>query len=122
ASTFGGNPVACVSALTTIETILEHGFVLDNCSRMGAYMIDGLKRLANRYPFIKDVRGKGLLIAMELSFKGEEIVNECLEEGILINCTSERVLRFMPPLIITRDEIDMLLGALDKIFKKRSTK
>ncbi|MEK7307112.1 MAG: aspartate aminotransferase family protein [Nitrospirota bacterium] len=121
ASTFGGNPVACVSALTTIETILEHGFVLDNCTRMGGYMIDGLKRLANRYPFIKDVRGKGLLIAMELSFKGEEIVNECLEEGFLVNCTAERVLRFMPPLIITRDEIDMLFGVLDKIFKKRST-
>lgn len=120
ASTFGGNPVACTSALTTIETILEHGFVLDNCERMGEYMIDGLKRLAGRYPFIKDVRGKGLLVGMELNFNGESIVHECLEEGFLINCTSERVLRFIPPLIITRDEIDMLFDVLDKIFKKRS--
>lgn len=120
ASTFGGNPVTCTSALTTFETILEHGFVLDNCVRMGEYMIEGLKRLAGRYPFIKDVRGKGLLIGMELNYSGEPVVQECIEEGFLINCTSERVLRFMPPLIITRDEIDMLLDVLDKIFKKRS--
>lgn len=121
ASTFGGNPISCVSALTTIETILEHGFILDNCARMGEYMMNGLKKLAHKYPFVKDVRGRGLLIGMELNFSGESVVNECLQEGMLINCTSERVLRFLPPLTITRNEIDILMDILDKVFKKRSS-
>lgn len=121
ASTFGGNPISCASALTTIETILEHGFIPDNCVRMGEYLINGLKKLAHKYPFVKDVRGKGLLIGMELNFSGESIVHECLQEGILINCTSERILRFLPPLTITRNEIDILLDTLDKVFKKRSS-
>jgi acetylornithine/succinyldiaminopimelate/putrescine aminotransferase len=68
---------------------------------------------------VKDVRGKGLLIGMELDFEGKDIVTACLKEGFLINCTVENVLRFMPPLIITEEEIDQLLNALEGIFAKR---
>ena len=68
---------------------------------------------------MKDVRGKGLLVGMELDFDGKDIVTACLKDGFLINCTVEKVLRFMPPLIIDEDEIDLLIGALDRIFEKR---
>lgn len=67
---------------------------------------------------MRDVRGKGLLVGMELDFDGKEIVTACLREGFLINCTVNTVLRFMPPLIINEEEIDLLVQALDKIFEK----
>ena len=68
---------------------------------------------------MKDVRGKGLLVGMELDFPGKDIVTSCLREGLLINCTMDTVLRFMPPLIITEEEIDRLLQALDGIFAQK---
>ncbi|HEX9756456.1 MAG TPA: acetylornithine transaminase [Nitrospiria bacterium] len=121
ASTFGGNPVVCSSALATLDSILEESFLLENCRRMGEYFIKGLMELQRRCPGIKEIRGKGLLIGMELTFDGQEVVQDCLEEGFLINCTMEKVLRFMPPLIITMEEIDLLLNTLEKILKRRGT-
>lgn len=122
ASTFGGNPLACAAAAATVETILEDGILLENSRRLGEYMMDGLRGLKDTYPFIKDVRGKGLLIGLELiDIDGRKIVEACMEEGFLINCTADnRVLRFIPPLIISKEEIDALLEALDRIFKKRA--
>ncbi len=76
------------------------------------------KASRSKYGFVKDVRGKGLLIGMELDFEGKEIVTACLKEGFLINCTMDTVLRFMPPLIITEEEIDLLIDALDGDFRK----
>ncbi|MFQ5456620.1 MAG: aspartate aminotransferase family protein [Nitrospirota bacterium] len=119
ASTFGGNPLVCAAAIATLETIMEDSFILGNCIRLGNYFMDSLKRLQKRYPFIKDIRGKGLFIGMELEFNGREIVEECLEQGFIINCTMERILRFLPPLIVTREEIDLLIETLDRIFKRR---
>jgi acetylornithine/succinyldiaminopimelate/putrescine aminotransferase len=81
--------------------------------------MERLAALKKKYGFVKDVRGKGLLIGMELDFDGKEIVSSCLKEGFLINCTLGNVLRFMPPLIITEEEIDQLISALDGIFAKR---
>jgi acetylornithine/succinyldiaminopimelate/putrescine aminotransferase len=78
-----------------------------------------LDGLAKKYTFIKAVRGKGLLIGMELDFPGKDIVTACLKEGMLINCTMDTVLRFMPPLIITEEEIDRLIEVLDGIFAKK---
>ncbi|MEJ2068634.1 MAG: aspartate aminotransferase family protein, partial [Deltaproteobacteria bacterium] len=108
AATFGGNPLATRVGCVVIDTLLGDG-ILDNCQEMGAYLVKGLLDLKERYSFIRDVRGIGLIIGVELVFEGKEIVERCLERGFLINCTAGTVLRFLPPLIVTRKEIDRLL-------------
>jgi predicted acetylornithine/succinylornithine family transaminase len=118
-STFGGNPLACAAGLASLEALLEDNIIIQNVEALGAHFMGGLRSLQAKYPFIKDVRGQGLLIGMELDFEGREIVTECLKQGFLINCTVNTVLRFMPPLIISEEEIDQLVDALDGIFKKR---
>jgi acetylornithine/N-succinyldiaminopimelate aminotransferase len=118
-STFGGNPLACAAAIASLEAILEDNILVQSVDRLGGYFLERLGDLKRKYSFIKDVRGKGLLIGMELDFAGKEIVTACLKEGYLINCTMDTVLRFMPPFIVTEEEIDLLLETLDGIFKKR---
>jgi acetylornithine/succinyldiaminopimelate/putrescine aminotransferase len=120
AATFGGNPLVCVAAIATIEVLLEEGFVLDNCRRMGAYFVERLNWLKLRHSSIASVRGMGLLVGMELTMDGKPIVQDCLEAGLLINCTMDRVLRFIPPLIILKEDIDLLIDRLDAILKKRT--
>jgi acetylornithine aminotransferase len=120
AATFGGNPLVCAAAIATLEVLLEEGFILDNCRRMGDYFVERLKGLQQRHSCVVSVRGQGLLVGMELAIDGKPIVQDCLEEGILINCTMDRVLRFVPPLIILKEEIDLLINRLDGIFKKRT--
>ena len=118
-STFGGNPLACAAALASFETLIEDDIIVPAVELLGQHFLQGLDSLKKKYPFVKDVRGKGLLIGMELDFPGKDIVTSCLKEGLLINCTMDTVLRFMPPLIIAEEEIDKLLGTLDGIFAKR---
>ncbi len=118
-STFGGNPLACAAGLASLETLLEDNIIIQNVEALEQHFVGGLTSLKAKYPFIKDVRGKGLLIGLELDFEGKEIVTECLKQGFLINCTMNTVLRFIPPLIISMEEIDRLVNALNGIFKKR---
>jgi acetylornithine/succinyldiaminopimelate/putrescine aminotransferase len=118
ATTFGGNPLACSAAKAALETIIEDGILFENCIRMGDYLTKGLKELKKGFSFIKDIRGKGLLIGMELSIDGRDILMECIKEGLLINCTMDRILRFLPPLIITKEEIDSMLEILYNVFKR----
>jgi acetylornithine/succinyldiaminopimelate/putrescine aminotransferase len=118
-STFGGNPLACSAAIASLEAILEDNIIIQAVEHLSRHFMQGLADLKGKYPFIKDVRGKGLLIGVELDFAGKDIVTACLKEGFLINCTMEKVLRFMPPLIVNEEEIDLLLEALDRVFKKR---
>lgn len=121
ASTFGGNPLCCAAAIATIETILEDGFILDHCRRMGEYLLNGLMELKEEYSsFIIDVRGIGLMIGMEMSLDCSEIVKDCLERGLIINCTAGNVLRFTPPLIIQKRDIDQMLDILDDVLRRRS--
>jgi len=119
AATFGGNPLACASAVATIETLLEDGFILDNCRRMGEYLMERLEQLKKEFSsLIIEVRGMGLMIGMELTTSCSGIVNLCMEKGILINCTAGSVLRFLPPLIITEKEIDLLIDVLEDVFSR----
>lgn len=118
-TTFGGNPLACAAGIASVETLIEDNIIIQSVDGLGRHFIQALKALRDKYEFIRDVRGKGLLIGMELDFEGKEIVAACLKEGFLINCTADRVLRFMPPLIVVEEEIDALVSALDSIFKKR---
>jgi predicted acetylornithine/succinylornithine family transaminase len=119
ASTFGGNPLVCAAGVATLETILEDGFILDQCNRMSAYFIGRLELLRTKFPaLVKEVRGRGLLLGMELTTDGDPIVRACLEKGFLINCAAGTVLRFIPPLIVQRKDIDQLVDALHGIFSK----
>jgi len=97
-----------------MRTIIEDG-VLDNCRAMGTYLTERLWDLQSRYDFIKEVRGRGLLIGMELTREGGPIVTAAMERGLLINCTVGNVLRFVPPLIVTKAEIDEAMDILDDI-------
>jgi acetylornithine/succinyldiaminopimelate/putrescine aminotransferase len=113
-STFGGNPLATAAGVATMETILENGFLLDQCHRMGKYLLQALERVAARYDHVvTDLRGMGLLVGMELNMDCAPIVVECLKRGLLINCAGGTVLRFMPPLIVVEKDIDQMAEILD---------
>ncbi|HXX76414.1 MAG TPA: acetylornithine transaminase [Nitrospiraceae bacterium] len=119
ASTFGGNPLACAAALAVFRVLLE-GRVLDHARRMGEYLAKGLAECRDRHRIVRDVRGLGLLQGMELDIDAKTVVSECVTRGLLINSTSERVVRFVPPLIITQREIDRLLEVLSQVFSKHA--
>ncbi len=121
ASTFGGNPLVCTAAIATIETLLEDGFLLDQCKRMGEYLRKELKNLQKEFPsVIIDVRGKGLLVGMELTRDCSTIVKSCMEKGLLLNCTAGNVLRFTPALIVQEKDIDHMLDILGNVLSSLS--
>jgi len=115
ASTFGGNPLASAAGVAALTAILEEG-MLENCRKMGDYFLSKLEEIKNKFPFVKQVRGKGLILGMELKKDGASIVQEMLKKKILINCTMGNVLRFLPALIVTKEEIDRVAKALEEIF------
>jgi acetylornithine/N-succinyldiaminopimelate aminotransferase len=117
AATFGGNPLATAAGVAALKAIHEEG-MLENCQRVGAHFMQRLKDLQQRYSFIQEVRGKGLMLGIQLDFPGNHFVPACLERGFLINCTVDTVLRFLPPLIVTEPEVDLLVTALDELFAK----
>jgi len=116
-STFGGNPLLAAAGIAAMKVLLEE-HILDNCVAMGDYLKLQLEQLQNKYSFIKNVRGRGLILGMELTIEGAEIVKTALDRGLLINCTVGKVLRFVPPLIVTQKEIDLMIEILDGIFKE----
>lgn len=113
ASTFGGNPLATAAGIAALKVLLEKG-VIENCAKTGEYLFKRLVALKGKFPFIKEVRGKGLLLGAELAegIKGGDIVKECMNRGLLINCVNDKVLRFIPALIVTEKEVDEMLGTL----------
>jgi len=116
ASTFGGNPLATAAGVAAVTAILEEG-MLENCQNVGKYFLSGLGEMKKRFPFIADVRGKGLILGMELTMDGGSIVKEMMQRGFLINCTMGNVLRFLPPLIVTKNEVDRLLATLNEVLQ-----
>ncbi|HDQ04870.1 MAG TPA: acetylornithine transaminase [Deltaproteobacteria bacterium] len=112
ASTFGGNPLAMAAAYATVKIMLEES-IIDNCRKVGAYFLEQLKKLQLKHKIINEVRGKGLMIAASLNIEAAEIINKCLEKGLLINSAGSRTLRFIPPLIITNQDIDRAMEILD---------
>ncbi|MFW6148323.1 MAG: aspartate aminotransferase family protein [Atribacterota bacterium] len=117
-TTFGGNPVACSAAFAFLKVLEEDG-LLGECQKKSKYFRGSLELLKKKYPdLIKEIRVIGLMVGLELEKDGPKIVKKMLDEGILINCTAENVLRFLPPLIVQEEEIDYLINALDKIFKE----
>ena len=117
ASTFGGNPLATAAGVAALSAILEEG-MLDHCQRVGEYFLLRLEEIKKKFPFVQDVRGRGLILGMELKIEGAEIVKKMMKKGFLINCTAGNVLRFLPPLIVTEEEVDRMVRALEEVFKK----
>ncbi len=116
ATTFGGNPVVMAAGVATMKVLLE-GSVLENCRTMGAYFMEQLEKFKAKYPqFVKEIRGAGLIIGMETTLDGRDIVSRCLEKGLIINFTRDTVLRFLPPLIVEKQHIDRCMQVLDEIF------
>ncbi|MEW6170670.1 MAG: aspartate aminotransferase family protein [Candidatus Omnitrophota bacterium] len=116
ASTFGGSPLVCKAALGAFKA-LQKDKMLTNTGKMSEYIFTKLKELKNKYSFIKEVRGMGLMIGIELEKQGKVVVEECIKKGLLINCTHERVLRLMPALSVTKKQIDKAVSMLDSVFK-----
>ena len=112
--TFGGNPLACAAVYATLTTIKSEGLV-DKVAEKGEYFKNELRKLQEKYPDkVTDVRGCGLMLGMEVAGEGKQIVESCLANNVIVNCTAGNVIRIVPPLIISREEIDIVVAALDK--------
>ena len=117
ASTFGGTPIVTAAALEVCKTLAEEK-IIKSGNAAGSYFKDKLLALKDRYAIIEDVRGLGLLLGMKLKIDGAPIVKQCMQNGFLINCIQDRILRFIPPLIISKEEIDQLIECLDGILSE----
>jgi predicted acetylornithine/succinylornithine family transaminase len=113
ASTFGGNPLAMSAALATLQIVLKENIV-ENSRKVGEYFLAQLTKLKEKHSIIKDVRGKGLMLAATLEVEAADIVQKCLQKGLLINSAGAKTLRFVPPLIITEKDVDQGIAILDE--------
>lgn len=112
--TFGGNPLACAAVYATLTTIKSEGLV-DKVAEKGEYFMGELRKLQAKYPDkVTDVRGRGLILGMQVVGEGKPVVESCLANHVIVNCTAGNVIRIVPPLIISKEEIDIVVAALDK--------
>lgn len=118
ASTFGGNPLASAAVLATLNTIIDDK-ILKQAVEVGEYLHQGLLRLKEKFPFVLEIRGMGLIRGIELSLDGDAIAREFMAEGIILNCTKGTTLRLVPPLVVRKEEIDIFLEIADRIFERK---
>ncbi len=118
AATFGGNPLVTHVAKKVLETLQLT--VLKSSREIGEYLLSNLFIFKEKYKIVSEVRGQGMMLALELSIPGKEVVLKGLEKGLLLNCTQEKVLRFVPPLVLKKEEVDFAIAQLDAIFKELS--
>lgn len=111
-STFGGNPLVTAVGCAVVDEMIKTNLA-DKALAMGEFITAEFEKLKEKYSFIKEIRGKGLLLGMEIDHAGANVVKNCLEKGLLINCTAGTVLRFVPPLNITKDEVMEMIEILD---------
>jgi acetylornithine/N-succinyldiaminopimelate aminotransferase len=116
ASTFGGGPVICRAGLAVLEAVQKEK-LLANAEKMGGYLFGRLNEFKAKYGLVKEVRGMGLMAGVELNIPGKPIVEKCIEKGLLINCTHDKVLRLMPALNITKKEIDKAINILNAVLE-----
>lgn len=114
-TTFGGGPLACRVAIEFLDILDD---LLPAIARVGDYFRTRLRQLGERFSFIKEVRGRGLMIGVDLDIPGKQIVLDCMEAGVLLNCTHETVLRFLPPYIVTERQVDDAVKVLAKVLKR----
>mgnify|MGYP000023539674 CR=1 FL=1 len=120
ATTFGGTPLVASVALKVLETISNPDF-LDHVRSVGGYLAERLGELRSRYGLVREVRGRGLILGLDLDRPAQHLVEKCLERGVVVNCTHETVLRLVPPLVISREEVDRLITVLDQVLGEEST-
>ena len=113
-STYGGNPLCCAAALTVVNTIANEK-LCDNAQTMGQYIVESLQQTLKASPILKEVRGKGLMIGIELTVPCAELVNKARDQGLLINVTAGNVIRLLPPLIINQEHADTIVNTVSKI-------
>jgi acetylornithine aminotransferase len=114
ATTFGGTPLVTAVALEVLKTISAPGF-LHRVRSTGDYLAGRLRELQTRYAFVREVRGRGLILGLDLDRPAQHMVEKCLHRGVVVNCTHDTVLRFVPPLVIELDEVDRLIEVLDEV-------
>jgi len=120
-TTFGGGPMICAAALEFLNT-LEKEKLLANVRARGEQLRAGLEKLKSKFDFVKEVRGEGLIAGMELTIEGAPIAQEALRRGVIINCTHERTLRFLPPFIVTSKQVNDFLAALERVLASAARK
>ncbi|MBN1471255.1 MAG: acetylornithine transaminase [Syntrophaceae bacterium] len=116
ASTFGGNLLAMAAANAVMQIIFQEN-ILENCEKIGNYFLSELKKLQQKSKIIREVRGKGLMLAAQLDIEAADLVSACMKKGLLINSTGGKTLRFVPPLIITTREVDQALQVLEEVME-----
>lgn len=113
-STFGGNPLACATALAVLTTI-EHDHLVENAANVGSYLVTRLRALAESQPVITGVRGWGLMVAVELGTAAAPVVDACRDQGLLVNAVKPATLRLVPPLVVTPADVDAAVGILGRV-------
>ncbi|MFH1784576.1 MAG: aspartate aminotransferase family protein [bacterium] len=113
ASTFGGSPIVCAASIATLETIKKEKLIA-NANKMGRYLYDKLVNLQEKYPVVTRIKGKSLMVGIELSIPGDPVFKECVKRGLLINCTQGNILRFLPALNVTKEQINKAVSIIDK--------
>ena len=114
-STFGGNPLACAAGSATLRALAEDGLV-ENAAEVGGVLLEGLREMAGRRPSIREVRGMGLMIGVEIRFDVRDILHGAIrDEGLLMLYSGRNTLRLLPPLVATRDDARLVLGAVDRL-------
>lgn len=120
-TTFGGNPLACAAAVAVLET-MESEDIVKHAAGKGEYLMSSLKRAASGMDSVKEIRGRGLMVGVDLAFKGANVVMTMMEKGVLANCTADTVIRIMPPLTIGKEEIDRVVECLVESIKETEKK
>lgn len=118
-STFGGNPLGCAASKAAIEVILDEKLTYQS-KVLGEYFKKSLEEVASKYDIVKEVRGMGLMIGLELTKSCTEVVSEARKQGILINCTAGTVVRLLPPLVIKKEQLDIVVHVMDEVLAKIS--
>ena len=116
-STFGGNPLSCAAGIATIQALTQDGLV-ENAARVGKIFRDGLEKLREKHNIIREVRGKGMMIGVEMKFEVKDILMDGITEGVLLLYSGRNILRFLPPLVMSEAEITKVLEVLDRLFTK----
>ncbi|KAG2472598.1 MAG: Acetylornithine aminotransferase [Nitrosopumilales archaeon] len=116
-STFGGNPLSCAAGTATLQALTQDGLI-ENAEKMGQRLREGLERLKEKHKIIREIRGKGLMIGVELKFQVKDIILDGIKNGVLILYSGRNILRFLPPLVISEDDITRVLETLDILLTK----
>ena len=120
-STFGGNPISCAAGIAALKSITEDGLI-ENSKKMGEMFREGLEKLKEKHMMIREIRGKGLMIGIEMKFEVKDILMSLIEEGVLMLYSGRNILRLLPPLVINEEDVTKVLHALDIVIGKEEQK